>query len=678
MPLTRPLRWSVVVLGGLVALVLAAAVILPHVVDLQRFPPLVTGQVQALTGRAMTLGPIALRILPTPAVSVASIAVREGEKYPGRDAVRLRQLSIRLRLLPLLRGRFVFGTILLDQPVITVIRDRQGHWSYEDILARAKAANAAAPSAGGPAAATPGQSFSVERVEIRDGRLLLYDDAVVPGRRSELTVWPIDAVLTGLGSGGSNTLDLSVGLGKSRLEASAKMGEEGGARILDASVKPSRVAAADFITLLPWLGVAHPRGLVVGGGVTVEGRAHVPLERMETVQFDGTLGLEALSYKDATMTRPLEKLGGRLEVHQKSAEWKDFTATLGSSSVRGRLQVEDFLKPRIGFDLECPRIDLNEMIAAVVPPAAAGAPGPAGAGGGGGGTEDGLLQVNAKGTLRVGTLHFMNFDLQDVRGAVALKDAVLHVSDMAAKLYGGGLKGGASVDLSQKKPAYHVDGALDGIDVNGVAAAYDPGLKDILKGLLSGRLAVDASGADLSAMLGTAKGDARLDIVKGALTSISVLKQLAGLLEAAGGKGIGRDETPFERLGGTFAIGAGKARTSDLALVSTDLDLAGSGDVGLDTSLDLAIAATFSDAATRGMLEKTPAAKALIDKNGRLAVHLLARGNLAAPSIALDSHAQARQFTEQKKAEVKEKVRGRLIDLLSGKPKPDDPGTPPP
>jgi AsmA protein len=680
MALSRPLRWVAVILGGLFALLLTAAVVLPRIVDLQRFAPLVSGQVQALTGRTVALGPITLRILPTPAVSVASIAVHEGEKYPGRDAVRLRRLSIHLRVLPLLRGRFDFGTIVLEEPVITLIRDRQGHWSYEDILARANAAGAASQKAGGaPGAAGSAPAISVERVEIRDGRLMLYDDAVVPGRRSELTVGPIDAVLTGLGSGGSNALDLSVGLGKSRLQASAKLGEEGGARSLDATVKPSHVAAADFITLLPWLGVAHPRGLTVGGGVTVDGRVHVPLERLETVQFDGTLALDALSYKDATMTRPLEKLGGRLEVHQKSAEWKDFTATLGSSSVHGRLQVEDFLKPRIGFDLECPRIDLNEMIAAVVPPSTGGASGSAaGGGGGGGGSEDGLLQVNAKGTLRVGTLHFMTFDLQDVRGTVSLKDAVLRVSDLAAKLYGGGLKGATSVDLSQKKAAYRIDGTLDGIDVNGVAAAYDPGLKDILKGVLGGHLAVDAAGTELNGLLASAKGDARLEIVKGALTSISVLKQLAGLLEAAGGKGIGRDETPFERLSGSFAIGDKKARTNDLSLVSSDLDLAGSGDVGLDTSLDLAVAATFSEAATRGMVEKTPAARALTDKNGRLAVHLLARGNLAAPSIALDTHAQARQLTEQKKAEVKDKVRGRLLDLLTGKPKPDDPGTPPP
>jgi hypothetical protein len=100
--------------------------------------------------------------------------------------------------------------------VITLIRDRQGHWSYEDILARASAAGGAAhPPGGASGGAGSASALSVETIEVRDGRLMIYDDAVVPGRRSELTAGPIDATLTGLGSGGSTTLDLSAGLGKS-------------------------------------------------------------------------------------------------------------------------------------------------------------------------------------------------------------------------------------------------------------------------------------------------------------------------------------------------------------------------------------------------------------------------------------------------------------------------------
>jgi hypothetical protein len=66
-------------------------------------------------------------------------------------------------------------------------------------------------------------------------------------------------------------------------------------------------------------------------------------------------------------------------------------------------------------------------------------------------------------------------------------------------------------------------------------------------------------------------------------------------------------------------------------------------------------------------------------------VNLLASGSLAAPKVALDTTKQVRQFQEQKKAEVKEKVRNRLLDLLGGKkpteekpPESKPPADPPP
>jgi redox-regulated HSP33 family molecular chaperone len=82
------------------------------------------------------------------------------------------------------------------------------------------------------------------------------------------------------------------------------------------------------------------------------------------------------------------------------------------------------------------------------------------------------------------------------------------------------------------------------------------------------------------------------------------------------------------------------------------------------------------------MLEKNGQLRALADKDGRLTVHLLAKGSLAAPQVSLDTHQQVKQFQEQKKEEVKEKVRGRLLDMLGGgekkKPAPPPPPPPPP
>lgn len=680
MSLARAAKWGLGILGAILLVLVLLVVLLPHLVDVNRYTPMLAAQIETLTGRKATFGPIALRVLPAPAVRVAPVVLAEGARYPGREFVRVEAIDVRLRLLPLLRGRVEFGTILVERPTVTVIRDRQGHWNFDDLLARAEALGkqgGASPATPAPAGGAP--AIGIGQAEIRAGKLLVYDDAVTPGRRAELTVAPIDARLAGWGLGAHSDAALSVGLGKSRLQASARLSGQGDAQVVEATVARSRLETADLVPLIPWLGVARPAGLQVGGGADIEGKATVPLARPEALQFDGTITLDDLRYKDAGLTRPVEKIGGRLKVNGQRATWEGFKAAIGASDVAGTLTVEDYLHPRVGFDLASKRLDLNELIA-LQAPSAHGRPGaPAAASGASASGETDLLsQVSAAGNLKADAIRFQNFNLSNVRGKVTLKDMVASLSGFDAGLAGGGIKGEAGIDLGRAKPAYRLQAALDKMDVDALATAYDPSLKGLLRGRLAGDLALDASGGEFDAILGSARGNARIAIADGAITSISVLKQLAGLIEMAGGKGIGKDETPFDLLQGHFAIADRKATTNDLTLDSKDLDLFGAGLIGLDATLDLGITAQFSEEASRGLIEKTASLKSLADPKGLVTVHLLAKGPLAAPKIGLDTHAQVRQVQAEKKEEIKEKVRGRLLDLLGGGKKEEKPAEPPP
>jgi AsmA protein len=689
MALGRPVRWILGVVLAILVLVVGAAILLPRLVDTRTIAARLADEVKTLTGRTITLGSISFRILPAPAVQVSPVTLGEGPHYPGRDFVRLKSLEARLRLWPLFAGRVEIASLVFQEPTVTLIRDRQGRWNFDDLLDRLAAIDKGAAPSAGPAAApgsapaaSPAGRLGIARAEIQGGRLVLYDDAVVPGRRSELHIGPIDAGLAGWGVGHKTAADLSVALGKSRLKAQATLEGTGQAQAVAAVMKSSRVEAADLKPLLPWLGIASPAGLDIGGAVTLDGRASIPLASPAAVQFEGTAALDSLHYKDASMSRAVEKVGGKLRVSGSRAEWDGFTATLGTSEVHGRMSVENFLKPRLGFDLASKQLDLNQVMdlfgsgpsPAAAAPSASGKPAPAV------GPEAGLLaQVSGRGTLQVAALRFQTFDLSRVRATVTLENGVLSLADFAAALYGGSLKGEAGLDLSRRVPGYRLQANLQGVDVNAAATAYDKGLKDILRGRLQGKLGLTASGAAFDAILGSARGSAAVDIADGAITSISILKQLAVLLAMAGGKGIGRDETPFKSLTGSFAIGDRKATTSDLHLDSTDLDITGAGDVGLDASLNLGLTGRFSAEASHGMLEKNGQLRALADKDGRLTVHLLAKGSLAAPQVSLDTHQQVKQFQEQKKEEVKEKVRGRLLDMLGGgeKKKPAPPPPPP-
>ena len=167
----------------------------------------------------------------------------------------------------------------------------------------------------------------------------------------------------------------------------------------------------------------------------------------------------------------------------------------------------------------------------------------------------------------------------------------------------------------------------------------------------------------MDAILDTARGTGAVELVDGSLTSFSVLKQLAALLELAGGKGIGKESTPFESLKAGLAIADGRARTDDLTLHSTDLDLEGKGWVGLDARLDLNVTARFSEESTRGMVEKNARLGGLT-VNDRMVISFALKGDLANPTFRLDTHAQVETAKEKAKEKLRERVRDRLLKQL--------------
>jgi len=642
--------------------VVAAAVALPHLVDVNRYKPAIVSSVREATGRTLGLWSISFALLPAPALTVKGpITLSDAAAYPGRTALTADALSVRVGLLGLLRGRATITSFTLHHPTLTLIRDARGRWNFDDLVERASAPAPSRPASEPGGGAT---AVVVETARVTGGRIFVYDDAVVPGHRSQAVIGPVDATVRGWGAGTPTELDLSAGLGKSVLKARARLSAGGADSRLSVAARGQGLRAEDFLILLPWLGVARPAGLAVSGSMDLEGTADVPIERPESLRYKGSLVLNGLSYRDAGMALPLKGLSGTLTVDGDRAVWKDFGLSAGSSSLRGSLQVEDFMKPRVGFTLTSPRLDLNELIATLVPAApAAGTPaGPAAAGAGG------LLdQIGGAGRIDVKEVRFQTFDLADVKASLSLAKSVLRLNELGAAFYGGTLKGTGSVDVSRAIPAYTVATRLDRIDVEPLLAAYDPSLKGLLKGRFAGTLDLAASGAGMDAILKTARGTGQVVLTDGSLTSISVLKQLASLLEMAGGKGIGKESTPFESLKADLTIADGRAHTDDLSLHSADLDLDGKGWVGLDATLDLDVAARFSEESTRGMVAKNARLGSLAE-NGRLTVYFGLKGSLASPTFKLNTGAQVATAKEKAKEKVRERLKDRLLKQLGGKP----------
>lgn len=151
---------------GLVGLALAAAIVLPLVVDANRYRGLIQTKAEEALGRKVTLGPMALSVLPTFGIKVDALEV-EG-------LLRARSLTVGVRLLPLLFGGSVdVSKLVLTGPEITAARGADGRWNFESATGPAKAP--VGPGSSPPAPGPAGRAFSLSRLLITGGVLHLRD-----------------------------------------------------------------------------------------------------------------------------------------------------------------------------------------------------------------------------------------------------------------------------------------------------------------------------------------------------------------------------------------------------------------------------------------------------------------------------------------------------------------------
>jgi AsmA protein len=247
-----------------------------------------------------------------------------------------------------------------------------------------------------------------------------------------------------------------------------------------------------------------------------------------------------------------------------------------------------------------------------------------------------LRDVTVTGTLAVEEAKAMNLKLTGANARLSVANGEAQLHDIAAKLYGGTLAGAVTAGLIETGPPFAMTAKVSGVDFNGLCTDFSKALAGLIHGTLETSLDVKGRGLDTDGLQKNLTGGATLALRNGKLTSFGFLKQLAQVLQAAGGRGIGKDETPFDSLTGTFDIRGGRATTQDLRLDSKDLDITGKGWIGLDQSLGMDAGVVLSPSVSSDMVAKTAQLKSVMNNKGELALALKVGGTLQKPSIGVD------------------------------------------
>jgi len=149
-------RWRRrVTLISLLVVVLAAALVLPPLINIGRYQRKITALMSRSLGRPVHLSGVELRLLPSPGFVLHDLSVSEDPNFGVEPVLSARTVVASIRILSLWRGKVVVSRISVDEASLNLVRSPQGRWNLQSLMTGGftgglpGAAGSAAPNAGG-------------------------------------------------------------------------------------------------------------------------------------------------------------------------------------------------------------------------------------------------------------------------------------------------------------------------------------------------------------------------------------------------------------------------------------------------------------------------------------------------------------------------------------------------
>jgi AsmA protein len=179
----KKLLWIV---AGLILILAAVVLVAPGFVDLGSFKRTYLPLVEDAIHRKVDVGEVRLRLVPAPSIRLSSLKVSDTPDFPDNTFFAAEQIQLRLKLWPLLRGRFEVTELILDKPVVNLLKQPDGTFNYSDIAAkktqRASKREARKKSAGKAQEVGVLPLVLPARMRIRDGQFKLETQGQKPVR----------------------------------------------------------------------------------------------------------------------------------------------------------------------------------------------------------------------------------------------------------------------------------------------------------------------------------------------------------------------------------------------------------------------------------------------------------------------------------------------------------------
>ncbi|MBW1647805.1 MAG: AsmA family protein, partial [Deltaproteobacteria bacterium] len=342
----RVIKWIAIFLAAAVLLAAAAVVIVPRLVDLNRFKPQIEKQVTEATGRPFTLGgDIRLSLFPRAGIVLEDLHLGNPAGFAEKDFVSVKSFELQVALLPLLSRNLVVERFVMDSPRILLARNRKGRANWGSVAGAARKVSAPPDEAKVEEelseAGLPIQSLAVGEFDIKNGALVYRDERT--GARREVSA--LNLRLEEISFDRPIGIDLSALLDGQPVTVTGRVGPVG--REIGRQPVPLDVQIAAFSEIK----------------LQLEGR----LENLTTdPRFDLKLDLATFSPRkllaDLGQTFPVQTadpgvlsrvaLLAEVQGTARAVSVSDGVLTLDDSTLRFSLQAKEFERPALAFEVK--------------------------------------------------------------------------------------------------------------------------------------------------------------------------------------------------------------------------------------------------------------------------------------------------------------------------------------
>lgn len=212
------MKTALKIVGIVVALLIVAAIVLPFLINVNTFRPQIELRLSTTLGRQVSVGNLSLSVF-SGSVGADQLSIADDPKFSKSPFITAKSLKVGVELMPLIFSKQLNVTeVVIDQPDITLLRNREGVWNFSSIGGQAAAEKKPAAAEKSPSSST---NVSVAKLDIKDGKLsvgsipkrkpITYDKVNISVRNFSFTsAFPVTASV-GLPGGGSLKLDGTLG-----------------------------------------------------------------------------------------------------------------------------------------------------------------------------------------------------------------------------------------------------------------------------------------------------------------------------------------------------------------------------------------------------------------------------------------------------------------------------------